>query len=67
MWISIFGGADKCNGLTGVPLWYAHYDHTPSFNDFASLPFGSWKTPFAKQYSGTTNMCGGSVDLNFKN
>jgi len=65
MWQGIFGGADKCNDFTGVPLWYAHYDHSPSFADFT--PFSSWKTPFAKQYAGTTNMCGGSVDLNFKN
>jgi GH25 family lysozyme M1 (1,4-beta-N-acetylmuramidase) len=64
MWISILGGVDKCNEFTGVPLWYAHYDGVPSFADFA--PFGSWKTPFAKQYKGTTNTCGGSVDLNYK-
>jgi hypothetical protein len=65
MWQSIFGNADNCNAFSGVPLWYAHYDHVSSFADF--VPFASWKTPYAKQFAGTTSMCGGSVDLNFKN
>ena len=65
MWTSIFGSADNCAAFSTIPLWYAHYDHTPSFTDFQA--FGGWKTPYAKQYAGTTSMCGGSVDLNFKN
>lgn len=65
MWISIMGSATNCPDFTNVPLWYAHYDHVPSFTDFQG--FGNWKTPAVKQYAGTTNMCGGSVDLNFKN
>lgn len=65
MWGNIFGSVTNCPDFTGVPLWYPHYDHVQSFADFQA--FGSWKTPNIKQYAGTTNMCGGSVDLNFKN
>jgi GH25 family lysozyme M1 (1,4-beta-N-acetylmuramidase) len=65
MWTGIFGGVDNCAAFTGVPLWYPHYDHSQSFADFQA--FGSWKAPTVKQYAGTTNMCGGSVDLNYKN
>lgn len=64
MWINIFGSATNCDHFTGIPIWYAHYDGKPSFDDFA--PFGSWKTPNIKQYKGTTSMCGGSVDLSYK-
>lgn len=65
MWGGIFGSYDNCAAFTTIPLWYPHYDHTPNFSDFQG--FAGWKTPFAKQYAGTTSMCGGSVDLNFKN
>lgn len=42
MWNSIFGGYDTCQQASvNMPLWYAHYDNTPSFSDFAS--FGGWK------------------------
>eukprot|EP01133_Synstelium_polycarpum_P002443 gene2443-2778_t len=34
------------------PLWYAHYDHVATFDDFK--PFGGWKVPYMKQYIGTT-------------
>jgi hypothetical protein len=40
MWESIMGGAHNCPGLSGVTLWYAHYDNSPSFSDFKS--FGGW-------------------------
>lgn len=65
MWTSIMGAASNCPDFTGVPLWYPHYDHVQSFADFQ--PFANWKAPTVKQYAGTTSMCGGSVDLNFKN
>ena len=48
MWESIMGGAGNCAGLGSVPLWYAHYDNSPSFSDFRA--FGGWKTPNIKQY-----------------
>lgn len=34
MWESIMGGAHSCTGLSGVTLWYAHYDNSASFGDF---------------------------------
>ncbi|ORX49907.1 glycoside hydrolase [Hesseltinella vesiculosa] len=45
------------------PLWYAHYDNSQSFSDFSS--FGGWTKPTIKQYSGSANVCGASVDLNY--
>ena len=42
---------------------YAHYDNDPSFGDFN--PFGGWKEPAIKQYSGDRTICGAGVDLNY--
>jgi GH25 family lysozyme M1 (1,4-beta-N-acetylmuramidase) len=48
----------------GAPaLWYAHYDGSPSFSDFA--PFAGWSHPSIKQFAGTTSLCGAGVDKNF--
>lgn len=47
----------------GLPLWYAHYDNSPSFSDFAA--FGGWTAPNIKQYEGTSSLCGASVDRNW--
>ena len=64
MWAAIFGSETNCyQAATGVPLWYPHYDNNPSYNDFQA--FGGWKTPSIKQYQGTTNICGASVDRNW--
>eukprot|EP00347_Sterkiella_histriomuscorum_P021923 403332301 len=63
MWESIMGGANACTSLSGVPLWYAHYDNSASFSDFKA--FGGWTKPHIKQYKGTTTACGVGVDLNF--
>lgn len=35
---------------------YAHYDNNTSFTDFVS--FGGWTSPYAKQYAGTSTVCG---------
>ncbi len=63
MWESIMGGAKNCAALSGVTLWYAHYDNSPSFSDFKS--FGGWSHPNIKQYKGDTTACGVGVDLNY--
>jgi GH25 family lysozyme M1 (1,4-beta-N-acetylmuramidase) len=46
------------------PLWYAHYDHKASFDDFPSRKYGSfggWKKPLLKQYAGdVTYKAGGA-------
>lgn len=44
------------------PLWNAHYDNNPDI-DFGNYPYGGWTTPYMKQYQGTTNLDGVSVDL----
>ena len=49
--------------LAGLPLWYSHYDDSPSFSDWRA--FAGWQHPAIKQYRGTTSVCGASVDLNF--
>lgn len=50
-------------GCSSLPLWYAHYDNSPSFSDFTA--FGGWKTPSIKQYAGDKTVCGAGVDLNY--
>eukprot|EP01087_Luapelamoeba_hula_P023879 TRINITY_DN88_c0_g1_i1.p1 TRINITY_DN88_c0_g1~~TRINITY_DN88_c0_g1_i1.p1 ORF type:complete len:217 (-),score=18.94 TRINITY_DN88_c0_g1_i1:41-691(-) len=47
----------------GIPLWYAHYDGSPSFGDFR--PFAGWNKPAIKQFRGTTSMCSAGVDENW--
>ena len=63
MWQSIMGGVSKCPSVASAPLWYAHYDKSPSFSDFK--PFGGWTKPNIKQFEGTSSLCGASVDKNY--
>eukprot|EP01027_Heterolobosea_sp_BB2_P020524 GEZU01029282.1.p1 GENE.GEZU01029282.1~~GEZU01029282.1.p1 ORF type:complete len:228 (-),score=70.04 GEZU01029282.1:131-814(-) len=60
-WSTTVGG---CSAFTDLPLWYAHYDDWPSFSDGAYY-FGGWSSPAMKQYSGTGNECGITVDLDW--
>ncbi len=60
-WESIVGLSYE--GMKNLPLWYAHYDHNPSFSDFK--PFGGWRKPAIKQYDGDKTVCTAGVDLNF--
>lgn len=64
MWTTIMGGVDKCTKFSNLPLWYAHYDKNPSFNDWQ--PYGGWEKPYIKQFQGTTPLCDASVDLNYR-
>jgi len=50
-------------GAAHLPLWYAHYDNVPNFNDFQA--FGGWTKPNIKQYAGDKTVCGAGVDLNW--
>jgi len=59
-WAGIVG---SWSGASSYPLWYAHYDNTPNFNDFQ--PFGGWTTPSIKQYKGDATICGKDVDVNY--
>jgi hypothetical protein len=63
MWQSIMGGRNNCPSAASVQLWYAHYDGSASFSDFA--PFGGWHKPAIKQFQGTTSFCGASIDKNY--
>lgn len=53
MWGQIMGNCTV--GMeANLPLWYAHYDDTESFNDFTG--FGGWGRPAMKQLSGTSSV-----------
>jgi len=60
-WRSIVG--EGWAGASHLPLWYAHYDNAPNFNDFVA--FGGWTKPTIKQYAGDAVQCGVDVDLNW--
>ena len=62
-WEGIMGSAGACTNYASLPLWYAHYDNSPSFSDFRS--FGGWTKPNIKQYMGDTTLCGAGVDISF--
>jgi hypothetical protein len=63
MWQSIFGSFTACPSVASQQLWYAHYDNSASFSDFAA--FGGWTKPAIKQFQGDTTLCGAGVDKNF--
>ncbi len=43
-------GSD-CTSFSSYPLWYAHYDDSPSFSDSWAYSFGGWSSPAMKQYN----------------
>lgn len=59
-WSPIAGGS---TALSKYPLWYPHYDSSPSFSDFKS--FGGWTKPAIKQYVGDASFCSAGWDKNF--
>jgi len=59
-WVPIMGSS---TAGSSYPLWYAHYDGAPNFNDFRS--FGGWSKPSIKQFIGDATLCGAGVDKNF--
>ncbi|CUI15047.1 glycoside hydrolase, putative [Bodo saltans] len=66
MWSSIMGSSCTAGADSGLPLWYAHYDNSPSFGDFSS--FGGWSSPTMKQYSDDSSIgsgCGISADADY--
>ena len=55
--------------FSSIPLWYAHWDEKPDFDDFHEAgigPFGGWSKPTMKQYHGSVRACGVNVDLNYR-
>ena len=54
----------ECITAAKVPLWYAHYDKDPSFNDWKS--FAGWTQPYMKQYNGDVTLCSTDVDTNWR-
>jgi len=67
-WKTLLGSDTYCSNFTDVPLWYAHFDGSPAFDDYYKLPFGGWKEPFMKQYIDLTRntVCGLTIDQDFR-
>ncbi len=67
-WKTLLGNDTYCSNFTDVPLWYAHFDKVPSFDDYAKLPFGGWTKPLMKQYIDLTRnkVCGLTIDQDFR-
>jgi hypothetical protein len=63
MWQSIFGSSTACHTLGAEELWYAHYDGSASFSDFAG--FAGWTKPGMKQYQGDVTACSAGIDKNY--
>lgn len=64
-WNQVMGSAASNTGLSNLPLWYAHYDGSADFNDPSAYQFGGWTTPTMKQYAGSQNLDGQSVDFDY--
>jgi GH25 family lysozyme M1 (1,4-beta-N-acetylmuramidase) len=64
MWKTIMGSDQACPQAGTVLLWYPHYNGVKNFNDFK--PFGGWKKPLIKQFSGTNSVCGARIDMNVR-
>ena len=62
-WEDIVGLDYKYPAEKGLPVWYAHYDNSPSFSDFTA--FGGWSKPSIKQFAGDVTTCGVDVDFNW--
>eukprot|EP00672_Neobodo_designis_P023251 CAMPEP_0174850054 /NCGR_PEP_ID=MMETSP1114-20130205/18855_1 /TAXON_ID=312471 /ORGANISM="Neobodo designis, Strain CCAP 1951/1" /LENGTH=222 /DNA_ID=CAMNT_0016084479 /DNA_START=54 /DNA_END=722 /DNA_ORIENTATION=- len=62
MWSTIMGGC-TAGADHGLPLWYATYDHSPSFAGFRE--FGGWKHPNMKQYWDSVGECGINADADW--
>eukprot|EP00048_Salpingoeca_helianthica_P015829 m.228805 g.228805 ORF g.228805 m.228805 type:complete len:237 (+) comp17602_c0_seq1:22-732(+) len=69
-YVGVYTSASQWNPIMGdwaggakLPLWYAHYDNSPSFSDFS--PFGGWTSPSIKQYQGDASACGAGIDINW--
>ena len=63
MWGLIMGDDCHVGADNHLPLWYAHYDHNPTFSDFQS--FGGWTRPNVKQYWDSVGECGINADADW--
>jgi hypothetical protein len=61
-WSPITGNANIASDL---PIWYPHYEEPPAPNYDDWVDFGGWTKPAIKQYAGTTDLCGASIDRNW--
>lgn len=65
MWNQILGDRNACPNFTKYPLWYAHYDSQPVFDDWNTSKFAGWTVPTIKQYNGDSVICGSTMDVDY--
>ncbi|KAJ5071007.1 gh family 25 lysozyme 3-related [Anaeramoeba ignava] len=53
------------SAFSNLPLWYAHYDGEPNFNDQWAYSFGGWSSPAMKQYYDSSSVCYSNVDVDW--
>ncbi len=63
MWESIICPATTAM-FSDVLLWYARWDHVPSFANYTE--YGGWSQPFMKQYIGNGHLCDINLDFNYR-
>ncbi len=63
VWRDITGNTSVFNSQ---PLWYAHWDHKPSFSDWDKFHFGGWRDAEMKQYYGGAYACSSGIDKNVR-
>eukprot|EP01084_Bolivina_argentea_P235815 396682_1 len=62
----VFSSVSACSQASKYPLWYAHYDKNPSFDDWPQEKFGGWSTPTIKQYTDDVKYCGTGFDGDYR-
>lgn len=45
-WENVMGSLSACTAVSGVQLWYAHYDGKETFSDYVKI--GGWSKPAMK-------------------
>ncbi len=76
MWkIGIYSNYDFWHNKLGntqdfseLPLWFAHPDGVPNFDDYESLKIGGWELPHTKQFAFDEHLINASLtaDLNVR-
>mmetsp|Transcript_61684 Transcript_61684/g.75633 ORF Transcript_61684/g.75633 Transcript_61684/m.75633 type:complete len:224 (-) Transcript_61684:18-689(-) len=66
-WESIvFSSVKACPEVGIYPLWYAHYDKQPNFDDWSVEEFGGWTQPTIKQYTDDQRYCNTAFDGDYR-
>jgi hypothetical protein len=52
--------------FSDLPLWFAHPNGEPNFDDYEALKIGGWDKPYMKQYAFDTKIGTLNCDLNVR-